>query len=196
MQCALRLPGSATRCGACLRRGPDAPVRRTSAAVDYGFPWDGLVTGFKFHGRLDLVGALASLLDRRLPAHEAGTTPDLVLPIPLSEQRLRERGYNQAWELARRLARWRRLDADARLLLRIRDTAHQLGLSEAERAANLKGAFLVEPRRRQQLQGRRVALVDDVMTSGATLEEAARCLLAAGATQVHAWVVARTPAPG
>jgi ComF family protein len=193
VQCGLRTPGLQARCGACLRRA-HAPVARTVAAVDYGFPWDGLIAGFKFHQRLDLADALARLLAAALAgARAAEAGPALVVPVPLSAQRLRERGYNQAWELARRLARWSRIEARPDVLLRLKDTAHQLGLSEAERAANLRGAFLVEPRQRPRVQGRVVALVDDVATSGATADEAARVLKAAGAAQVHLWVVARTP---
>jgi ComF family protein len=193
MQCALRLPDEAARCSACtLRR--DAPVGRTVAAVDYGFPWDALITGFKFHHRLDLVRGFAGLLHAALQRAQTAR-PQLVLPVPLSAERLRERGYNQAWELARRLARWNGLQAHPAVLLRIRNTAHQLGLDEAERQRNLKGAFLVEPRRVQQVQGRTVALVDDVMTSGATADEAARTLRNAGAADVQLWVLARTPPP-
>jgi ComF family protein len=193
VQCALRLPHEATRCGACVTRR-DPPVRHTVAAVDYGFPWDGLITGFKFHHRLDLVQGFAGLLHAALQRAQA-PRPQLVLPIPLSAERLRERGYNQAWELARRVARWNGLQADPGVLLRIKNTAHQLGLDEAERQRNLKGAFLVEPRRMQQVQGRAVALVDDVMTSGATADEAARTLRNAGAADVQLWVLARTPPP-
>lgn len=189
--CALQMPAP-LRCGACVRR-PDAPVHCTVAAVDYGFPWDGLITGFKFHRQLELAGALSSLL------HEAvrrqGARPSLVLPVPLAAGRLRERGYNQAWELARRVARQLRVPAHARVLLRIRETAHQLGLDESDRVRNLRGAFLVDPRHAHRVRGHTVALVDDVMTSGATGDEAARALRAAGAAQVHLWVLARTPAP-
>ncbi|MED5617928.1 ComF family protein [Ideonella sp. BN130291] len=194
LQCALRVPHGVQRCGACLRR-PGAPVDASVAAVDYAFPWDGLIAGYKFHQRLDLAGALARLLHAALVRQPELPPATLVLPVPLSRERLRERGYNQAWELARRVARWRGTQANAGVLSRIRDTAHQLGLSESERVSNLRGAFLVEPGQAQHLQGRTVALVDDVLTSGATAHEAARVLRAAGAAQVQLWVVARTAAP-
>ena len=193
VQCALRLPGGAARCGACIAR-TDPPVRHTVAAVDYGFPWDRLITGLKFHQRLDLVHAFAQLMHGAV--QRAGSPPPtLVLPVPLSDERLRERGYNQAWELARRVARRLGVAAQPALLARIKDTAHQLGLDEAGRRANLKNAFMVEPRHAHHLAGRRVALVDDVMTSGATADEAARTLRAAGAAEVQLWVLARTPPP-
>jgi len=194
LQCGLRLAAGTLRCGACLRDAR-APVQRTLAAVDYGFPWDRLITGFKFHHQLELAGALARLIERAAQASPEELDVHLLLPVPLSQQRLRERGYNQAWELARRLGRWRGVEARADTLLRLKDTAHQLGLAEAERASNMRGAFLVDPRAAHRVQGRRIALVDDVVTSGATASEAARALLAAGAAQVQLWVVARTPPP-
>jgi ComF family protein len=195
IQCALRLPlDGPQRCGACITR-PDAPVQRTIAAVDYAFPWDGLIAGFKFHRRLELAPVLARLLSCALPPRDEAQRL-LALPVPLSGARLRERGYNQAWELARRVVRTSGDEARPDVLLRIKDTAHQLGLDETERRRNLRAAFLVDPRQAWRVQGRRVALVDDVLTSGATADEAARALLQAGAREVRLWVVARTPAPG
>jgi ComF family protein len=194
LQCALRTPPGVQHCGACLRR-TNPPVQVSIAAVDYAFPWDGLIAGYKFHQRLDLAGALARLLHTTLAARPDLPPATLVLPVPLSRERLRERGYNQAWELARRLARWRGAQASASVLSRIRDTAHQLGLTENDRVSNLRGAFLVEPAQAHRVQGRTIALVDDVLTSGATGDEAARTLRAAGAALVQLWVVARTPAP-
>lgn len=117
---------------------------------------------------------------------------DLVLPVPLAADRLRERGYNQAWELARRVAAGRRLPSDARLLLRPVSTAHQAALPKAARENNLHQAFMVDPRRRREVQGRTIAVVDDVMTTGATLREATRALLQAGALAVEVWALART----
>ena len=119
--------------------------------------------------------------------------PQLVLPVPLSAARLAERGYNQAWELAKRAAAALGLAADATLLQRPLDSAHQATLDRRARQQNLRTAFMVDPRRRARLQGLRVALVDDVMTTGATAHEAALVLLRAGATAVDIWVLARTP---
>jgi ComF family protein len=189
-RCALRVPAGVAVCGDCLSHPP--PFARALVAVDYAHPWDGLLTHFKFHAALDLAGALAGRL--------AATThdeirPTLLLPVPLSDVRLRERGYNQAWELARRVARTLACPADPHLLLRIQDRPHQLALAPAQRAANVQGAFAVEPLRRAELQGRRVAVVDDVMTTGATAAEVSRVLLAAGAASVEWWAVARTPRP-
>lgn len=181
-----------TTCGACLKAPP--PFERAVAAVDYGHPWDELVRRFKFDASLDLSHALArQLLDaiRR----DNVERPDWLLPVPLSAARLRERGYNQAWELARRVARELPCATDARLLLRMKDTPHQLALPPGQRAANVRGAFAIEPRRRHELQGRSIAVLDDVMTTGATVSEIARTLLQAGACAVQVWVLARTPHP-
>jgi ComF family protein len=165
------------------------------AAVDYAAPWSDLITRFKFRQQPGLAPALVerlvdALVDHPLALH---APPDLVLPVPLSAERLRERGYNQAWELTRRTARQLGLRADAQLLMRTKNTAHQLGLDESARLANLKGAFTLEPLRRKEVQGLRIAVVDDVMTTGATAQELAQTLKQAGASSVQIWVVARTP---
>jgi len=117
------------------------------------------------------------------------------VPVPLADPRLRERGFNQAWELARRVASRLGGRADAGLLVRVRDTPHQLALPPDERAGNVRGAFAVEPRRRGEIRGRTVAVVDDVMTTGSTAAEIARVLRHAGAARIEIWVVARTPRP-
>lgn len=186
--CALRLGGGAVRCGECVRQPP--PQQHAVCVADYDFPWDRLIADFKFQGRVDLAGTLATLL---ADASADVPPPDLVLPVPLAPRRLAERGYNQAWELARRVARRRGVPARADVLLRAVETAHQADLPRAERLANLRAAFVVDARRRERLQGRRVALVDDVMTTGATVREAAAALLRAGAAAVDVWVLARTP---
>lgn len=189
-RCALQVPAGADACGACLTDPP--PYTRTLAAVHYDHPWDGLITHFKFHAALDLAPALAARMLAALRASET-PAPTLLLPIPLSDARLRERGYNQAWELTKRLAAALPCRADAALLLRVKDTPHQLAFPPEQRAGNVRAAFAVEPKRRAELHGRRVTLVDDVMTTGATVAEAARTLLQAGASEVEVWVVARTP---
>lgn len=186
-RCAIAVPAGQPVCGACLRAPP--PFSRTVAALDYAAPWDTLIGHFKFHGQVELAGLFAELLREVLHGEPV---PDLVLPAPLSTARLRERGYNQSWEIARRLGH----RADARLLLRIRDTPHQVDLPLDRRAANVRGAFAIEPLRRHEVAGRRIALVDDVLTTGATASEMARTLLDAGAQGVQLWVLARTPAPG
>ena len=172
-RCALTVPEGAEVCGSCLTDPP---------------PFDGSVAA------LDLAPALAARLLAAV-RHSDAPHPSLLLPIPLSAQRLRERGYNQAWELARRMAGALHCQADAHLLLRVKDSPHQLALPREQRAANVRGAFAVEPMRLGELRGRSVALVDDVMTTGATAAEAARALQQAGAASVQVWVVGRTPRP-
>jgi ComF family protein len=190
-RCALQVPAGAEVCGACLT--DTKPYARTLTAVDYGHPWDGLITHFKFHTALDLAPALAARMLHALHAN-GWATPRLLLPIPLSAARLRERGYNQAWELTKLLgAALPGAALDATLLLRVKDTPHQLAFPPEQRAGNVRAAFAIEPQRRAELHGRHVTLVDDVMTTGATVAEAARTLRQAGAGEVDVWVVARTP---
>ena len=180
-------------CGACLTAPP--PYDAAIAGLDYAPPWDRLITDFKFHGALELAPVFATALLASIAA-DARPLPGLVLPVPLAAARLRERGYNQAWEVARRVAARLGLAALPSLLLRVRDTAHQLALPPAERAGNVHDAFAVEPLRRSLLTGCHAAIVDDVMTTGHTAAELARVLTQAGAARVSIWVVARTARPG
>jgi ComF family protein len=177
-------------CGDCLREPP--PFAHTVCAVDYGFPWHSLISAFKFHDQVELAPAFSSLLSAAVRS-SALPLPNTVLPVPLSPTRLAQRGYNQAWELSRRCARSLGLRADAQLLLRHLDTAHQVELTRAERQRNMRNAFMVNPAQRASLAGQHVALVDDVMTTGATLRECSEVLLRAGAEVVDVWVLARTP---
>ena len=178
-------------CGDCLRDPP--PYVRAVTAADYAFPWDGLVIDFKFHGAAELAQPLAAMLYAALQTAGGAGAADLVLPVPLSARRLEERGFNQAWELARRVARHFGLQAEAALLERPIESAHQADLPRDQRATNLRGAFMVPAARRAQLAGRHVALVDDVLTTGATAREATLALLRAGAASVQIWTLARTP---
>jgi ComF family protein len=162
-------------------------------AQDYAFPWSDLVGDFKFKGDVALARLLAQQLADALRQAPQALEVDLVLPVPLSAARLQERGFNQSWELARRLGQIFGLTCHADLLQRPVDTAHQVDLSLQERDRNLRGAFMVTPGQHQKIAGRRVAVVDDVMTTGATLREATRTLLRAGAFSVDVWTVARTP---
>ncbi len=189
-RCALQVPEGVTACGSCLTDPPAFDA--ACAGVDYAHPWSTLIARFKFHGALELLQALTAPLQSAVQ-QTAQPLPELVLPVPLSTARLRERGYNQAWEAARHLARTLKLQSDVRLLLRIKDSPHQLALPPDERAANVRGVFAVEPLRRAELQGRHIAIVDDVLTTGATCAELARVLRQAGAARVDVWALARTP---
>ena len=190
--CAIGVPDGTAVCGACLHSPP--LFTRSIAAVDYAYPWAELVAAFKFRAAQDLAPALAALLADAVQGDDP-PMPRLLLPVPLSAERLRDRGMNQAWELARRVGSRLRIPARADLLRRLVDTPHLADLPREQRSARIRGTFGIAPGRAQALRGQCVALVDDVMTSGATAAEAARVLLAAGADQVQVWVVTRTPRP-
>ena len=192
-RCALPSPASAPVCGACQATPP--PFDAALACVDYGAPWDHLIADFKFHDGLDLGAVFATAIADEAMRQDVDPAT-LLLPVPLGAARLRERGYNQAWQLARLIARRLRLAADPHLLLRVRETPHQLALPPEQRADNVRGAFAVEPRRRSEIAGRHVAVVDDVMTTASTVAEISRVLAQAGAASVQVWVFARTPRPG
>lgn len=196
-RCGLRTGAPTPGCGACLREPP--PFERTVVAFDYAFPWDRLIAAFKFDGRVELASPLAQALAEAVRAAgtaEGARAVDAVVPVPLAPSRLAERGFNQAWELARRLGRRLGIPAQADVLLRAVDTAHQAALTRAERERNLRAAFAPTPQGRARCAGRRIALVDDVLTTGATAREATLALQRAGAVAVELWVLARTPEPG
>ncbi len=188
MRCALPVPPGVSTCGACLRESP--PLDACFAAVTYAYPWSGLVGRFKFEGEPGWANGLASLMQAVPGVVAAVRKADVVIPLPLAPTRLAERGFNQALQLARQLAPGK---TDARLLLRLRETVVQTSLDRLDRAKNVKGAFGVEPLRAGEVRGVSVLLVDDVMTSGASLHAAASALRAAGASHVCAAVFARTP---
>lgn len=189
--CALPLASPTGLCGRCLRDPP--PWSLAVAACDYGYPWDGLITAFKFGDAIDLAAPLADLLSDRVTAISPACAVDALLPMPLSDDRLKERGYNQAALLARRLGHRLGLSVQDGWLLRMAGRERQTALPREQRLSNLRGAFAVEPLALHRLRGGQVALVDDVMTTGATLAEASRTLVAAGVARVEVWVVGRTP---
>lgn len=190
IQCAIALDARhvARHCRACLAGAPDFDA--TVVIADYAWPLDHLVTGLKFRAQLPLADWLADQLGHALAA-APGDLPDVLLPVPLSPARLRSRGYNQAWEIARRIARRLDIPAHAGALHRVRDNVAQATLDRAERLANLHGAFVVaEPAR---IAGRHIGIVDDVMTTGTTLGEISTQLKLAGAIRVTNVVALRTP---
>ena len=190
IQCAIALESrhAARHCHACLAGAPDFDA--TVVIADYDWPLDHLVTGLKFRAQLPLAAWLAGQLGNALAA-APGDLPDVLLPVPLSPARLHSRGYNQAWEIARRLARQLNIPARANALHRVRDNPAQATLDRAERLTNLHGAFVVaEPAR---IVGRHIGVVDDVMTTGTTLGEIATQLKRAGASRITNVVALRTP---
>jgi len=179
--CALPTPGGAV-CGRCIRRPP--AYTRTTAALRYEFPVDAMIQRLKYGGQSVIAGYLADVLADSLAGQ---ARPDLILPMPLHPLRLRERGFNQAMLLAERLSERLGVALDAGACRRVRDTRPQVGLPVRERHRNIRHAFACDA----DLRGRRVALVDDVMTSGASLAELAKVVARAGAVETSVWVAAR-----
>ena len=183
--CALPLPVPAIACGRCLRRPP--PLGAIHAACIYAPPLDRLLPRFKFHGDLAAGRLLAHLM---ADACGSQPRPDALIPIPLHRDRLRRRGYDQALELAKPLGRAFDLPLLRGALVRQRATAPQSELSALARRRNVRHAFVV---RADAVLPAHVVLVDDVMTTGATLHAAAKALRRAGVQRVDAWVCARVP---
>jgi ComF family protein len=191
VQCGLRLPHAAgsARCGRCLREQPayDATV----ALADYVPPVDGLVVALKFGHRLELAALFGTLLGEQVAASVGGDA--VLLPVPLAFERQAERGFNQAGEIARVVQATTRLPLRHDALLRTRHGAPQEALAADARRRNVRKAFAVAARAAPALAGRAVVVIDDVMTSGATLDEVARVLKQAGVARVVNAIVARTP---
>ena len=185
-RCALPTPGGAI-CGRCLAHEPNFDA--TLAAFRYDFPLDRLIQSFKYGHRLAIAPYLGEqLLAPAAALIAAGTDPaPLIVPLPLHRQRLRQRGFNQALELARPVAHALKLPLDAVHCRRARDTPAQADLAWRERVANMRNAFACTT----DLGGRHVILIDDVMTTGATLDECARTLKLHGAKRVSVLVLAR-----
>lgn len=182
-RCALPL-GAATvaPCGDCQRRPPAFDAAR--AAYLYDYPLDYLIKALKYQGRLSVARLLGEVLAETLADEPR---PDCIIPIPLHPSRLRQRGFNQSVELARPVARRLGVPVVVDCLRRLRPTLPQVGQDARERRANLRGAFGVHG-----APPPRVALLDDVVTTGSTVDEAARTLRAAGVEEIWVWAVART----
>lgn len=185
-RCALPLALPAALCGRCQRHPP--PWQAAWSPFRYGWPLDRLESRFKFSRELAAGRSLVALWQREARPIEL---PALIVPVPLHRARLRQRGYNQALELARPLARALGVPLRHDLLLRAHPTAAQSELDAPSRRRNVRGAFAVAPR---AVLPRHVTVLDDVMTTGATLAECARVLSRAGVARVDVWALARAPA--
>ena len=184
-----RHPVSAV-CGQCLNKPP--PFEQSHCLFHYEYPVDRMINGLKFKHKLTygrLFGRLMAEHLRHTYRHQP--FPDAVIPVPLHSARLRERGFNQAHEIAIACAHSLNLPLRWQLCQRVRPTPHQIGLDAATRRKNLKSAFRV----RRSCNLNCVALVDDVMTTGSTLTELSRILKKAGVQSVHNWCIARTTPP-
>jgi ComF family protein len=191
VQCALPLAGApGDRCARCVARAP--PWTRAVATLRYRGAAADLVRSLKFDGNAVSGRVLGTLIGAAVrDAYADRALPDIVVPVPLSLRRLLVRGQNQAGVLARHAARLLDLPVDWAGCRRVRHTAPQSGRSRRDRLRNPTGAFACAT----GYAGRIVAVVDDVMTTGATLGAVARCLRRSGAAEVHVWVGARTDPP-
>ncbi|MDP1708397.1 MAG: ComF family protein [Gammaproteobacteria bacterium] len=192
VRCALPLPSGSEgqECGECQRHTPD--YERGYSLLRYEPPADQLIQRLKFKARLPLARLLGELMAEQLARRRSHAWPECIIPVPLHRTRLRERGFNQALEIARPLARRLNIPLDYRSCTRVRHTTVQSLLPAAARHKNIKGAFQVA----RPIKARHVALVDDVMTTGHTLRECAATLRKSGIEQIEVWVVARVALRG
>jgi ComF family protein len=175
-------------CGHCLQSAPSFDA--THALFSYDYPLDRLLQHYKYKESLHLADTFSALFIKNLldtaPNNHAQT--DLVLPMPMHNERLKQRGFNQALEIARLISKHRQIKLDFTSCQRTRLTPPQASLPLKERIKNIRGVFECD----KNLQGLNIALVDDVMTTGASLNELAKTLKQAGAAHVECWVIART----
>jgi len=182
--CSVPLTVDADRCGACQHKPP--AFDHVHTLFHYQRPVDNLITGLKFNDRLANARLLGGLLAEKLQTMKIDP-PDALLPVPLHPQRLRERGFNQALELARPLAKAWHSPLLTRAVVRTRDTQAQMELPAKQRHSNIRGAFECTGR----LTGKRIAIVDDVVTTGSTVNELARVLKHNGVERVEVFSIAR-----
>ncbi|RAU46231.1 MULTISPECIES: ComF family protein [unclassified Pseudomonas] len=192
--CALPMPMSGLTCAQCVRHPP--AFSEVIVPWLYDFPIDALVTRFKHQGKWPLGRLLAELLSQTLRHRfdEDLERPELLMPVPLADGRLRQRGYNQAAMIANWLGSVMNLDVDETLVKRIKDTPAQQSLNAKARRRNLRDAFVLPMP--AKVSGKHIALIDDVMTTGSTADTLARLLRQAGAKRVDLYCLARTAKPG
>ncbi len=180
-------------CPSCAHTATSAVrgLERPSAALIYGGAVARAITRMKYESRPDLARPLGDLLWRALEPHAGSLRGCLVVPVPLHPSRLAERGFNQSALLARRVAKHLGAPLSPRALTRTRETRQQTTLDRAARARNVEGAFEVRPS--ALVEGRVILLVDDVMTTGATLDASEKALASAGATRIDRVVLAAAP---
>lgn len=185
--CALPLAAAAAHvCGSCAAEAPH--FDSALSAFRYETPIKQAIAGLKYHAQFRQSRWLGAEL-AALVAARPQLFPELLIPVPLHAKRLRERGYNQALELARGISRVLAIDIDWQTATRVRETADQIGKRAVERRREVRGAFAVDAR----IAGRHIALIDDVMTTGSTVNELARACREAGAARIEVWTAARVP---
>jgi ComF family protein len=192
--CALPLAAAGLTCGECLLEPP--AFEQVVVPWQYGFPVDSLITRFKHNAKWPFGHLLADVLGQYLQHRfdEGLPRPDALLPVPLAGKRLRQRGFNQAAMLARWLSQSLDLPCEEQVLRRVKETDAQQDLDAKSRKRNLRNAFNLMPD--AQIKDRHFALIDDVLTTGATAQALARLLINAGAARVDVYCLARTPKPG
>ncbi len=186
--CALPLPSTHTAeqiCGRCLQQTPR--FDRCHSPFFYGYPISGLIGDFKFNGKLHIGRLLSELFINFIQTNNL-ELPNLIMPVPLHQSRLRERGFNQALELAKPIARHFEIPLDIKSCMRIKATEAQSGLNKKIRTKNMRSAFdVIKP-----IDCGYMVIVDDVVTTGATVNELAETLKAKGVKRVDVWALART----
>lgn len=188
-QCGLASSGTGlTVCGSCISASPDFDV--TYAVFLYQFPIDVMMQRYKYGNSLSIGDTFGQFLSNKLLLEKQQKSIDMIIPMPMHPQRLKERGFNQAIEIAKALNKdlTHNKILDYKSVIRQKLAPPQTNLPLKQRAKNIKGAFIVKG----DLAGKRIAIVDDVMTTGASLNELAKTLKKAGAVHVECWVIART----
>ncbi len=195
LQCGIDITQAYQKCGTCLSQPPY--FDHTVTIFAYARPISQMLIQYKYHGHLYYLPTFSDMLALKIMTHYKKNhrpLPDLILPVPLSISRLKHRGFNQSLEVSKSLSRALGVPYDENVLVRTRDTRMQAGLSLKQRRANLKGAFNFKSANKiyRLVKNKRIALVDDVLTTGATLDILAKLLKEAGARSVDNWVLART----
>lgn len=190
--CAIELPVQNTLqvCGQCLHT--PFTFDNAVAAVSYVEPWSVMIQQFKFYKHSEKAHSMALLLYQRI-MQSGLPMPDLLIPIPNARNRMQERGYNQAWEITKKLGKRLNINTAPFALMRAAEASSQTQRKRNERFKALKNAFSLNAKYHATLKDKHIALIDDVMTTGATLESAAKTLKQAGVGQINVWVFARTP---
>ncbi len=189
--CAVPLPlNQRNLCGQCLVKEPS--FSRCISAFEYRYPVDRLIIKFKFSQQLIIGKVLAYLAAGIIQQQtDENDLPDLLIPVPIHPKRLRQRGFNQALEIADVISEFLAIPVDYQSCSRLINTATQKSLPAKQRHSNLKGVFSVN----RSIANQSIAIIDDVMTTGATAEALSRCMVKAGARKVQVWTIARTPDP-
>jgi ComF family protein len=191
-QCGLASSGMI--CGSCLNSPPDFDT--TISVFLYAYPVDAMMQRYKYGSMLNLGDTFGEFLAEKVNVEDCLENIDLIIPMPMHRQRLKERGFNQALEIAKvldkLLCKNHKEKLDYKSTIRQTLTPPQASLPLKERVKNIKGAFKVNADKLDKIQGKRIAIVDDVMTTGASLNELAKTLKKAGASHVECWVIART----